>query len=46
LLSFSALGETKNLITQHPDIGESLRKQLAAFRAEFKQTSRSAGVAE
>ena len=40
------LGETKNVITEHPDIAERLRKQLAAFGAEFKKTSRSAGVAE
>jgi len=40
------LGETKNVITEHPDIAERLRKQLAAFGAEFKKTSRSAGIAE
>lgn len=40
------IGEQQDRIKQNPDIAERLRKQLAAFSAGFKQTSRSAGVAE
>lgn len=40
------IGEQQNRIKQNPDIAERLRKQLAAFSAEFKKTSRPAGVAE
>lgn len=40
------IGETNNLIDEHPEKAEPLRKKKAAFEAEFRIARRSVGVGE
>jgi arylsulfatase A-like enzyme len=40
------IGETKNVITQHPDIADRLREQARKFETELKKNQRPAGIAE
>jgi arylsulfatase A-like enzyme len=40
------IGETKNVIMQHPDITERLKDQTRKFEAELKKHQRPAGIAE
>lgn len=40
------IGETNNLIDEHPEKAEPLRKKKAAFEAEFRISRRSVGVGE
>jgi hypothetical protein len=40
------LGETKNVITHHPDIADRLKEQARKFEAELKKNLRPAGIAE
>jgi arylsulfatase A-like enzyme len=40
------IGETKNVISQHPDIASRLKEQVRKFEAELKKNQRPAGIAE
>jgi arylsulfatase A len=40
------IGETKNLITQHPDIADRLKDQTRKFETALKKNQRPAGIAE
>jgi arylsulfatase A-like enzyme len=40
------IGETTNVLAQHPEIAERLRSYVKAFEEELAQNSRPAGVAE
>lgn len=40
------LGEQKDLSKDHPEIAARLKEQLETFRAEFRRSKRSAGMAE
>jgi arylsulfatase A len=40
------IGETKNVITQHPDIAGRLKEQMRKFETELKKNLRPAGIAD
>jgi hypothetical protein len=40
------IGESKNLMIQHPDIANRLREQMHKFEMELKRSQRPAGIAE
>jgi arylsulfatase A-like enzyme len=40
------IAETRNLITQHPEIAERLKEQARKFEAELKKNQRPAGAAK
>jgi len=40
------IGETTNLIDQHPEVATRLKSDLKAFETEFRKTLRPAGTAK